>query len=118
MTTESTIYDLLKGLVGNRVYPDVAPPGTARPYITYQQVGGQTVAFLERGVPSKKNGRYQINVWATTRAEAAALALQIEGVFITTSALQAEALGAPIAAHEPDEGLYGAMQDFSIWSDR
>lgn len=118
MTTESTIYDLLKGLVGNRVFPDVAPPATARPYITYQQVGGQAVAFMERGVPSKKHGRYQVNVWATTRAEAAALALQVEGVFLVTAALQAEALGAPIAAYEPDEGLYGSMQDFSIWSDR
>ena len=40
MTIETAIYDALKGLVGNRVFPDFAPLGTVRPFITYEQAGG------------------------------------------------------------------------------
>lgn len=119
MTTEATLTATLAPLVATgSVYPDLAPIGAVRPYITYQQVGGETVAFLERAMPSKKNGRYQVNVWADTRADAAAIILQAETALVTNTAFQASALGAPIATFEPDTKLYGAMQDFSIWSDR
>lgn len=69
-------------------------------------------------MPSMKNGRYQVNVWAVDRAGAAALALQIESALVLSTAFQASAEGAPVALHEPDLKLYGSMQDFSIWSDR
>lgn len=117
MTTEATIVTLLQGLC-SRVYPDVAPAGTARPYVTYQQVGGRALTFMERTAPSKKHGRFQISVWADTRIAAAALALQIENAFITASTMQAEPLSAPVSDYEPDTKLYGARQDFTVWSDR
>jgi hypothetical protein len=118
MTTESTIFDTLKSLVSNRVYPDVAPAGAATPYITYQQVGGEALAYVENTLPSSKNGRYQVNVWATTRAAAAALALQVEAALVQASAFQARAVGAPAATLDMDLSLYGTLQDFTIWSTR
>lgn len=110
---EADIYAALKGLVSNRVFPDVAPAGTLTPYCTYQQAGGQAVNFLEASVVGKRNGRFQVSCWAATRSAAAALSRQVEDTMVTT--LKATVLGAPVAVHESDTGLYGTMQDFSLW---
>lgn len=118
MTTESALFDLVKGLVSNRVYPDVAPQGTTRPYITYQQIGGRPVAFLESSLPSKRNGRFQVNVWADTRLAAAALALQVEAALVAATSMQISVLTEPVSDYEEDTGLFGTRQDFSVWSNR
>lgn len=115
MSLESDLYSALQALAGGRMYPDVAPENVARPYVTYQQVGGQGVNFLDPTVPSKKNARVQINVWADTRLAAATLARSIEDTLRGASALQVNVLGALTALHEPDAGLYGTRQDFSVW---
>lgn len=117
MTVEADIFTCLGSMVENRVYPDVAPDGVARPYITYQQVGGDVVGFLESALPSKRNGRFQINCWATTRLAAAALIRQMEAALVTSATLRADAMGGPVATYEQDTSLYGARQFFSIWFD-
>lgn len=116
MSLETALFDALKGLVSNRVYPDVAPEGAARPYITYQQVGGAGVNFLDPTVPSKKNARIQVNVWADTRMAAGDLSRQVEDALRTTVALQTTVLSAAVALHEPETKLRGTRQDFSVWS--
>ena len=112
MTIEADIYNALKGLASNRVYADVAPTGVARPYLTYQQVGGVGLNFLEASVPSKKNGRFQIKCWDDSRLAAAALSRQVEDAMVTT--LKAFVLGAPVAMLDADTGLRGTTQDFSL----
>lgn len=117
MTTESIIFDTLKTLVSNRVYPDLAPLGVGRPFITFQQVGGQSINFLDAATtPSKSNGRYQVNVWADTRAAAALLIKQVETALRAATTLQTTVLAQPVASYEPDTTLYGARQDFSFWT--
>lgn len=118
MTVEADIYTLLQGFVGGRAFPDVAPFSTVRPYITYQQVGGEVINYTDAQLPDKQNGFFQINVWATSRAAAAALSLQVDAALRAASAFQAEPQSAPIATHDPDLDLYGTIQDFSIWSAR
>lgn len=116
MSIDTLIFDAIKGLISNRVYPDVAPELATRPYITYQQVGGDAVNFLESTIPSKANARVQVTVWGDTRAQVAALAKQVEDAIRTTIALQATVLGAPVAIYEPDTKLRGTRQDFSVWN--
>jgi hypothetical protein len=118
MTVEIDLFDVAKALVSNRVYPDTAPFGTTMPYIVYQQVGGLPFAYLGREVPSKKNGRFQFTSWAATRKAAAKLQLDLEAALITATTMQASALSGPVALYEEDGQKYGAMQDFSVWSDR
>lgn len=118
MTVESTLFSALTSLVSARVYPDVAPEGTARPYITYQQVGGRAFVYVEGTLSDAKNGRLQFNVWADTRMAASALALQVEATLLAIPSLQVEPLGAYVSTYEEDTGLYGTMQDFSITSAR
>lgn len=115
MSVESNIVTALTSLVGGRIYPDVAPLDAAKPYITYQQVGGQVVNFLESIAPGKRNGRFQINVWAETRAQAADLSRQAEVILIEAPALLATPQAAATALYEPDTKLYGTLQFFSIW---
>lgn len=115
MTVEALIFTSLRGLVADRVFPDVAPELTARPYITYQQVGGAPVNFIGGTVPSKKNGRFQINVWADTRAAASAMAISVEDALRTVTALQTTVLGSVQASYDPDTKLRGTIQDFSFW---
>lgn len=115
MSLESNIYDALKGLVSNRVYPDLAPYGAALPHITYQQLGGRAINFLESGVPGKRNARVQINVWATTRSAAATLSRQVEETLITNATLKAYVLSASFSRFDLEVQQYGTNQDFSIW---
>lgn len=118
MSAEATIYTLLKGLVSNRVYPDVAPSGSALPRIVYQQVGGVGLSFMDGTLPGKENARIQIACWATTRAAAVALAKQVEAAVCGSAALQATPRGARVSEYEDGTQLYSSRQDFSVWPDR
>ncbi len=118
MTVEASIYTLLRSMVADRVYPDVAPLGTTLPYITYQQVGGEALSFVDNTLPSKRNGRFQVNVWSNSRLNATTLAVLIENAFYTTTAMQARPIGGPVALYDEETNYYGSTQDFSIWSDR
>ena len=118
MSTESDIYNALKGLVANRCYPDFAPLSTARPYITYVQIGGEALSYLDNAIPSGKYGRFQINVWGDTRASVSALILQVEAAMIQASAFQARPLSAPSSDYDHDMLIYGSMQDFNVFSTR
>ncbi len=118
MTVESDIYTALKGLVSNRCFPDVAPISTVRPYITYTQIGGEALTFIGAEVPSKKHGRFQINVWADTRASASSVMLEVESAMTLDTAFQAKPIGAASSDYDHDMTLYGSMQDFSVWSQR
>ncbi len=117
MTVEDSIYTALKSLVSNRVYRDIAPDtNTTKPYITFQQVGGEGVNFMEASAPSKKNGRFQVNVWGTDRDAVMTLARSVEDTLRAYTALQTTVLGAAVAIFDDETKLYGSMQDFSCWT--
>ncbi|MDN8617872.1 DUF3168 domain-containing protein [Variovorax ginsengisoli] len=109
---------LLEPLVAGAVYPVSAPDDVAKPYLTVTQVGGRTVAYLERALVSKKHGRFQINWWARSKGEVVALAAQIESAILLSPLFQAEALDAPNDIDGSLVDLFGMQQDFGIWSDR
>lgn len=123
MSAESQLFDILKSVIGGtsedpKVFPDVAPEGyLSTPYITYQQVGGESLEFLERGNGDKKNARVMIRVWHTNRLLANQLARLVEDYLVGAAgaALQASALGALFADYDEEKKLRGTRQDFSIW---
>lgn len=118
MTVEIDLQVLLEGLASGSVYPDVAGDDAVPPYLVYQQVGGTSTQFVERALPSKKNGRFQVAVWAATRKEAAAIGLKIENAMLLTTVFQVELIGGPTADRDAVTKLRGSRQDFSIWSNR
>ena len=118
MTVEADIFNTLKGLVANRVFPDVAPITTTKPYVTYTQIGGEAISYVDDTIADHKHGRFQINVWADTRSSASALMLQIEAAMILATAFQARPIGAPSSDYDNDMLTYGSVQDFSVTSTR
>lgn len=118
MSLEADIYTATKSLVGNRVFPDVAPAGVAKPFIVYQQVGGEAVNLLSQTESSKKHGRIQFACWGTTRAAVSALMLQVESALVLSSLFAARPIGSSISTFDSEAGLYGSRQDFGIWSER
>ncbi|PRC93086.1 DUF3168 domain-containing protein [Solimicrobium silvestre] len=115
MSVESHITNALNPLVDQRVYPDIAPEQTKPPYITYQQVGGASVNFLNGAIPTKRNSRFQINVWAKTRDEAAKLSKRADKALRQAQELQTTVLGEAIAVIDQETKLRGTRQDFSFW---
>jgi hypothetical protein len=99
-----------------RVFPDFAPVSTARPYVTYQQVGGQAIRFMDHAAASKRNARMQINVWSNTRAEAVTLAQSIENALCALTTMQCDPDAALTATFDADIPVYGCIQDFNIWA--
>lgn len=115
MSLESQIGNALQALVAGRIYPDVAPDNTARPYIVYQQIGGAAFNYVEGGVVGLRNARVQISVWADTRIQASQIGDQAESILLGVAGLQPQVLGAARSIYEPDTGLRGRMQDFSFY---
>ena len=101
-----------------RVFPDVAEPSTQRPYVTYQQIGGDPSFYVEGQAMARVNAFVQINVFHVNRPQANALSRQIEAALLQAVAFQAEPMSALIASHDDDTLLCGAQQDFSIWAQR
>lgn len=117
MTMETDLTALLKTLCP-RVFPDVAPISTARPYVTYQGIGGPSWRYLDNAAMDKRSTRVQINTWADTRLAALALARQIEDALCASVTLNCQPEGEPISDHNEDLDRYGCIQDFMIQSNR
>ncbi|KAB7769361.1 tail completion protein gp17 [Xanthomonas maliensis] len=114
MSFESDFRALLTDLVGTRVYPDVPPDSPVYPLITYQQVGGRAQWFQDQTRPDKAHARIQVNVWADSRAQANALARQVDAR-IAASSFAAEPYGAFEADYSAEIKKYGTRQDFGLW---
>lgn len=117
MSLETSLYTVLSAICP-RVSPDVADFGTQRPYITWQQIGGYAPTFVESTLPDKRCAFVQINVWATTRSEANAMALQIEQAMVGTTLFQCKPQSAFSASLDDSGDSRGTMQDFEIWAPR
>lgn len=112
MTMESTLYTVLHGICP-RVFPDIAPTNTVRPYVTWQQIGGDVINPLDNSAPGKRNAIVQINVWSNTRVEANSISQQIEDAM---RAIPARPQSASFSDYDYDMLVYGAQQEFSLWT--
>jgi hypothetical protein len=118
MSMETLIFDTLKGIVANRVYPGVAPDGVgSAPYITWQGAGGEAVNFVDGSQPSKGNARLQINVWATTIIQAKLVAQQAETALRAQLALSTTVLTGQFTRYDIETKRHGTYQFFSCWAD-
>jgi len=114
MSFEGDIAAVLR-TVCPRVFPDVAPVSTQRPYVTYSQFGGDVINPLNNAPPGKRNAFMQVNVWSSTRLEASNMIRQIEDAMRGASAFNAKPQAAASNDYDPDVPVYGASQDFSCW---
>lgn len=112
---EADLVVVLKGLCV-RTFPDVAPFATARPYITWQAIGGRAWRYTDNTAADKRHTVVQVNVWDDTRAGALTLARQIEEALCAATAFTAtpEAEAVSDADTDIEPMRYGTRQDFSI----
>lgn len=114
---ETDLSALLKTMC-DRVYADVAPLGTAKPYVTWQQIGGPSMRYADNTAMDKRWPLVQVNVWGANRLEALALIRSIEDALCASTAFDVEPQGEPLSTYEPDTKLHGSIQRFSIWAPR
>lgn len=118
MTPEDYIEAALQHMADGRVYPDVAPVGVERPFITYQAVGGAPINLLTGEKPEKQPHRMQINCWASReqgRIVVSELAMLVEDAMRSASDLQVEVLTGRVSTYDEETDLRGTMQDFQIF---
>lgn len=111
MSFESDLYQRLLSVCPN-VYPDFAPSNTARPFITYAQIGGSAIQPLGKEVPNRRLALVQVNVWSDTRSATTALMLQVDAAMRTATAFDAQANAEFMSVTDEETGLRGAIQDF------
>lgn len=116
---ESDLTALLQAICP-RVSPDVADFRTARPYITWQLIGGRSLRWLDTTASDKRHAEVQINVWADTRLAALTMIRQIENAMCASTAFKAWPDGESISDAEEDLSppLYGSLQRFNVYSTR
>ena len=112
-SAESVTYGALQALAGGQVYPDVAPSGTAAPYIVYQSVGGVDETTFD-GLNQLQNSRMQVAVWTSSRLGTSALMQQVLSA-LTVAPILGTPIGAPVSEYEDDTKLFGSRLDISIW---
>lgn len=121
MTVEELIVATLTAaptLAGVPVFPEIAPDGTAAPYIVYTEPSENALNLLVGGeAGGVENHLFQFDVYAKSKAQAVALKRAIADV------LEAElTLGAVFrnggSMYEPDTKLFRQRQDFSLWNDK
>jgi len=115
MTPEEHVHTTLIHLAGGRIFPDVAELGTAKPYITYQAVGGEPMNFLSGDRPDKQRVRIQVNVWSERRIEASEIGMLVEDALRSATALQVEVASGRVATYDEETNLRGSMQDFMLF---
>jgi len=117
MTVKTQLRTLLL-TVCPRVSIGFAPVATARPYITFQRIGGNVINPLENSIPNKKIGTFQVNVWADNASDAEALIEAVEVAMRTATVFQARPTAEPADDFDADMIRFCEIQDFTVISDR
>ena len=113
MSPEAALRNSILSLVPGGVFITTAIlNGLTKPIAIINQIGGLSTNFLDASKPSKRNLRYQINVFATSQLEANTIARQIEDAVRTT--FKAYVDGEAVSAYDETSNLFGTRQDFSF----
>jgi hypothetical protein len=96
----------------DRVYPQIAPDNVERPYIVYQRVT-QNVENVLSGRTGLINTRLQVDVYASTYAQAQQIATAVAGLMDGWALPNVQILAQDI--YESDVKLHRVMADYSIW---
>lgn len=112
---EPLVLNRIKTLAGGRIFPGVAPSGTASPYMTYTRVGGDRDWTLA-GPSGSLRASIQVNAWAKTPKEADQLMGQAFAL-LSPPGQDFACTGADDVPAEDDElttKLHGAAMEFFL----
>jgi hypothetical protein len=115
MTIESDVHAAI-ATVCPRVHTVLAPLRTARPYVTVQNIGGDPTYYMNRAAADKRVLRMLVKTWANGKAEAVALARQVEAAMMAATAFTARVESELLDDVETDAEpwLYSELQEFVV----
>jgi len=107
------LFEILKTIpqVGARVFPLVAPQGTASPYITFQRISSLDMGTMD-GTESLDMGRFQIKVFAKTYKDSVLIA---EAVKTAMSGKGNKVMH--MEDYEPEALLHVQLLDYTLSDD-
>jgi hypothetical protein len=111
MSLEATMQAALGSLCSGRVYPDRPPDVPTLPFIVYQEIGGQSVEFMEGTLGAKDYARVQVVVWSKTRLEASSIARQAQALMVE-GATKASTLTKGVALYDQATKYRGNRTDY------
>ena len=133
MTIESALYSHLStkasiiALVSDRIYPQIAPNGTAYPFITFTVINEDHDHAMS-GATGLANVSMQIDVWTETIADRVAVSealrnaldgftgdMGTEDLNIRSCFLDNRAVFQETDTEGKGQPIYRASMDFSIW---
>ncbi len=99
-----------------RVFPGEAPVNTARPFVTWEHIGGDPLRYVDNTAAAQRLAMLQVNAYASTKAEAIALALAIENALCAASTVTARPNGGlrGDSSTDVEPTLYWALQEFEV----
>lgn len=101
-----------------RVFPSTAPVNTARPFVTWEHVGGDPLRYIDGTAAVQRHAMLQLTIVADTKAEALALSLAVESALCAAAAYTAVPQAALQGRHDDDMNLYLAFQEFAVLGTR
>ena len=116
MLASLMIYNTLKTLVNDRVYPAPRPIAATKdtPYITYQKIGNVDIINTMDGYIGVEQVRIQLNVYHAEQLEAEKLAHEVKKLLCSQQLCACEFTSAT-SGFDPDTQLYAEINDFYIW---
>jgi len=117
LAVPEAIFKALAPIFADKVFPGLAPDSCAPPYAIYDRIASAPENTLANGI-SIQNERYQIDVWAYTKAECLTLAGHAQAAMRAIPYPLAVSLIMATDQAEPDVKMFRAIQDFSIWHPR
>lgn len=111
MIVATRIYNAIKPLVGNRVYPSVLPDGVAFPCVRYSFPSIAEEPFVDAGKVILRY-RVQIEIFAKTYSEAVSLRGSVQTAVRSTAGFIEQ--GVDFDDFEPDTKLFRWVMDFSF----
>ena len=117
MTVQEQFFTLMSNATQalDRVYPLVAPDGALRPYIVFQRISANAQNILS-GASGLTNTRLQVDVYATTYAQAQGIAAAIDALMAGWSVQNVSIMSQDF--YEPDAKLHRVSSDYSTWHTR
>lgn len=114
MTVQEQFFTLLSNATpaADRVYPLIAPDAAPPPYLVYQRVAANTENILS-GASGLINTRLQVDVYATTYAQAQDIAAAIDALMADWAVQNVSVLSQDF--YEPDAKLHRVSTDYSTW---
>jgi hypothetical protein len=105
----------LSGLIGNRVFADVAPSSATVPYVVFQTISGRGETTHD-GVRNLGHPLIQFSAWAATKVQATAIADAIntllDGNIIAGDSEATFQYSNDYGTHDAETNLFGEIKEY------